>query len=49
MVWDDPIGVNPVEVAAATGILGLSQGYPLAPVFVEVSIYWLGETSGVYG
>ena len=44
MVSNDPFGVTPVEVAAVTGIMGLSQGYPLAPVFGEVSVYTTGET-----
>ena len=38
MVSNNPSGEKNVEVAVAEGILGLSEGYPVAPVFGEVSI-----------
>ena len=38
MVSNSPSGGKGVEVGVAEGILGLSEGYPVSPVFGEVSI-----------
>ena len=38
VVSDNPSGIKSVEVAVAEGILGLSVGCPISPVFGEVNI-----------